>query len=142
MSAPGDTLLLEPAGYIPFFAERWTWDEIGITAPEVTRYRRERGNRWWIEFVKDTSPAFLLEREPMRAHVTLDGYRLSPEEASWFDRHYSLVQTFRYEPTSLRRSALLARIASWSNASEYFLYRRVSSAGAAAMKMNQAANVP
>src|SRR5262245_14505560 len=33
LAAPGDTLLLEPAGYVPFHAQLWTWDEIGITSP-------------------------------------------------------------------------------------------------------------
>ncbi len=142
LSTPDDTLLLEPAGYIPFYAQRWTWDEIGVTTPAVTRYRRSYGQRWWIEFVKDISPTFVLEREPMRAHVTLDGYRLTHDEASWFDEHYVLIRTFTYQPKSLRSSPLLARIASFSSATGYLLYRRVLSSGAAAMKTNHAANVP
>lgn len=142
LSAPDDTLLLEPAGYIPFYAERRTWDEIGITSPAVTTYRRTHGERWWIEFVKDVSPTLILERERMRAHVTLDGYQLTADEASWFDRHYSLVRTFAYDPQSLRSSTVLARIASFSNANAYLLYRRVRSSDAAAMNTNHAANVP
>ena len=41
LAASGDTLLLEPAGYVPFHAQLWTWDEIGITSPAVTEYTIE-----------------------------------------------------------------------------------------------------
>jgi hypothetical protein len=141
LSAPEDTLLLEPAGYVPYFAERWTWDEVGVATPSVTSHRRAYGSRWWIRFVQEKLPTFLLEREPMREFVTLDGYTLSDEERAWFERHYTLVRVFRYDPRSLRASTVLGRIASLGDAVPYFLYQRVSGS-VDAMKTNQAAKVP
>jgi hypothetical protein len=123
LSAPGDTLLLEPAGYIPFYAGLRTWDEIGLASPEVTQYRRAHRSRWWIRFVTDVRPTFLVEREHMMEGRTLDGYTLSPAEQLWFDRHYELVQTFQYDPDVLRSSAVLARIASLGSARTYLLYK-------------------
>jgi hypothetical protein len=141
ISDPHDTLLLEPAGYVPYFAERWTWDEVGVASPVITEYRRLYGSRWWIRFVQDKSPTFLLEREPMREFVTYDAYRLTRDEREWFERNYAMVREFRYDARSLRHSPLLGRISSLSEAATYLLYQRVSRSDTD-MKTNQAAKVP
>lgn len=125
LSEPGDTLLLEPAGYVPFYARLWTWDEIGLASPSVTRYRLTHGKRWWIQFVKDVSPTFLLERESMRDFWTRDAYQLSADEQAWFTDHYRLVRVFTYQPSNLRRSSALRRLAELSTARDYLLYRRI-----------------
>jgi len=124
-SAPGDTLLLEPAGYVPFHAQLWTWDEIGITAPAVTEYRLTYGPAWWIRFVEDRTPTFLLERDHIVAHRTLDGYELSADEQAWFAAHYSLVRVFRYEPERLRSAGVMRFAARLGSARDYYLYRRI-----------------
>ncbi|HTK28612.1 MAG TPA: hypothetical protein VL309_03625 [Vicinamibacterales bacterium] len=123
LAAPGDTLLLEPAGSIPFYAGVRTWDEIGLATPEVTRYRRAYGRQWWIRFVQDRRPTFLVEREHMLEDRTLDGYALSPDERRWFHRRYALVQTFEYDPGALRASPVLARVARLGSARRYLLYK-------------------
>jgi hypothetical protein len=123
IAGPHDTLLLEPAGYIPFYAGVTTWDEIGLASPDVTRYRQSYGARWWIRFVTDRHPTFLVEREHIIEHRTLDGYMLSPDEQHWFDRHYVLVREFHYDPDALRASRLLARLARLGSARTYRLYK-------------------
>jgi hypothetical protein len=124
LASPGDTLLLEPAGYVPFHALLWTWDEIGITSPAVTEYRLSHGPAWWIRFVEDRTPTFLLERDHIVAHRTLDGYELSADEQAWFAAHYSLVRVFKYEPDRLRRPGLMRFAARLGSARDYYLYRR------------------
>jgi hypothetical protein len=125
ISQPGDTLLLEPAGYVPFYAKLFTWDEIGLASPTVTAYRKRFGTRWWPRFVEDLSPTFLLERRRMPDGPTTDGYMLSAEEGTWFDRHYLPVEVFRYDPHALRSARILAGIAGLGTASDYFLYKRI-----------------
>jgi hypothetical protein len=124
LASPRDTLLLEPAGYVPFHAQLWTWDEIGITSPLVTTYRSRFGSRWWIYFVQNVRPTFLLERDHIVAHQTLDGYQLTGDEQAWFDANYSLVRVFRYEPDRLRPPGLMRFAARLGSAREYYLYRR------------------
>jgi hypothetical protein len=124
LASPGDTLLLEPAGYVPFHAQLWTWDEVGITSPRVTAYRTKYGPRWWIRFVEDFGPTFLLERDHMLTHRTFDGYELSPDEQAWLTAHYSLVHVFTYEPDRLRRPGLMRFAARLGSARDYYLYRR------------------
>ena len=121
----GDTLLLEPAGYVPFYAKLFTWDEIGLASPEVTEYRTRYGTRWWPRFVEDRSPTFILERQPMPDGPTLDGYFLSADEKAFFDEHYRAVETFRYQPHALRSSRILGNIAALGSARDYFLYQRI-----------------
>jgi hypothetical protein len=124
LASPGDTLLLEPAGYVPFHAQLWTWDELGITSPLVTAYRTKHAGRWWIRFVQDVAPTFLLERDHMLAHRTLDGYELSADEQAWFAARYSLVRVFTYEPDRLRPPGPMRFAARLGSARDYYLYRR------------------
>jgi hypothetical protein len=125
VSAHGDTLLLEPAGYIPFYARLFTWDEIGVASPQVTQYRVAYGSHWWMQFIRDVAPTFLLERDHIRANLTRDGYLLSPEEQAWFKRHYRIVQVFTYNPSMLRSSRALKYIAGLGSAGEYVLYQNI-----------------
>jgi hypothetical protein len=124
LASPHDTLLLEPAGYVPYHAQLWTWDEIGVTSPLVTTYRSRFGSRWWVQFVQDVRPSFLLERDHIVAHRTLDGYQLTADERAWFDANYALVRVFRYEPDRLRPPGLMRFAARLGAAREYYLYRR------------------
>jgi hypothetical protein len=124
LASPGDTLLLEPAGYVPFHAQLWTWDEVGITSPRVTAYRTKYGPRWWIRFVEDFGPTFVLERDDMLAHRTFDGYQLTADEQAWFAARYSLVRVFTYEPDRLRPPGLMRFAARLGSARDYYLYRR------------------
>jgi hypothetical protein len=123
MSAEGDTLLLEPAGYVPYFAGLRTDDEIGLGSPKVTRYRQQYGSAWWPQFVRDTQPTFIVEREPMASFMTLDGYVLTDSERAWFVERYTLVSTFTYNPDRLRGYALTRAIARLGSAAGYRLYR-------------------
>jgi hypothetical protein len=124
-ASAGDTLLLEPAGYVPFHAQLWTWDEIGVTSPLVTSYRLKFGPHWWIRFVEDLGPTFLLERDHILAHRTLDGYELSLDEQASLAGRYSLVRVFRYEPDRLRPPGLMRFAARLGSARDYYLYRRI-----------------
>jgi hypothetical protein len=125
ISARGDTLFLEPAGYIPFYAQLYTWDETGLASPSVTKYKVAYGPRWWVPFVRDMSPTFLLERDEMLGYQTHDGYQLSSDERDWFRRHYRLVRVFTYDPSALRSSPALRYIAGLGSAGDYLLYQRL-----------------
>jgi hypothetical protein len=125
LASPGDTLLLEPVGLVPFRAQLWTWDEVGITSPAVTEYRSKHGRRWWMRFVEDHAPTFLLERDHMPAGRTYDGYELSSDERAWLADHYALVRVFTYEPDRLRSPGLMRFAARLGSARDYFLYRRI-----------------
>ena len=125
ISAKNDTLLLEPAGYIPFYSCLYTWDEAGIVSPEVTRFRKRFGLGWWVRFVEFKRPTFLVEREHMLSYKTSDGYPLSREERAWFDRNYELIHKTSYLPEAVLSNPLLQRIAKMGSSSPYFVYRLI-----------------
>ena len=118
-----DTIFLEPAGYIPFYAQRYTYDEIGLGTPEVTAYRRRHGQGWWIRFVQDKRPDLLVQRRHMLEHRTLEGYPLSRQEIDWFKSNYELIKEFHYRPEDYYRHPLLLRILRLGSTHSYFLYR-------------------
>jgi len=128
-SRAGDTLFLEPAGYIPFYARRYTYDEIGLGTPEVTAYRRRYPQDWWIRFVQHKRPDLLLQRKHMLQHRTLEGYQLTPPEIDWFKANYDLVKEFHYRPEDYYRHRLLLGVLRLGSAHSYYLYKRKPSAG-------------
>ncbi len=128
-SRAGDTLFLEPAGYIPFYGRRYTYDEIGLGTPEVTAYRRRYPQDWWIRFVQHKRPDLLLQRKHMLQHRTLEGYQLTPPEIDWFKANYDLVKEFHYRPEDYYRHRLLLGVLRLGSAHSYYLYKRKPSAG-------------
>jgi len=118
-----DTLLLEPAGYIPYYAGLFTWDEIGLVTEDVTDAMRRHGGRWWIEFVKARRPVWLVERDPMLAGRAPGGYDLTAEEAEWFRSHYRLVRSFVYRPDEHADGALARYILRLGTAHSFHVYR-------------------
>jgi hypothetical protein len=124
ISASTDTLLLEPAGYIPFYARRYTWDEVGLGSPEVTEYQRRLGDAWWTPFIRDKKPRFIVQRQTFADESRLfGGYQLSAAERQWFDSEYERVQRFVYDPRDYYHSPLLLRICGLGADLNYDLYR-------------------
>jgi hypothetical protein len=117
-----DTLLLEPAGYIPFYSRLYTWDEVGIVSPEISRFQKRFGPRWWPQFVEAKRPTFLVERRETFSP-------LSSEERAWFDRNYQLIRKVSYDPEAIYRNPFLRRIARTGSALELLVYRRIPESG-------------
>jgi hypothetical protein len=125
-----DTLLLEPAGYIPFFSGMYVYDEVGLTSPQITDYISEYGKKWWIEFLEDMRPTFLLERSHIVENKTLQGYELPPMEKEWFHNNYELIHVFKFDPETYiekgRSIGILSDIKRFligGTRSDFYLYR-------------------
>ena len=54
------TLLLEPAGYIPYFSGQHTCDEVGLVSDRVTKYMlrdpHHADGAWWMRYVEAEKP--------------------------------------------------------------------------------------
>jgi hypothetical protein len=123
IAAPDDTLLLEPAGYIPFYAGLRTYDEVGLISRPVIEYRERYGQAWWINFVKDKQPTYIIESSYIIANLTHDEYPLSPAEMDWFHAHYDLVAHFHYDPNAYATNELERKILRLGTHSDYLLFR-------------------
>jgi hypothetical protein len=123
VARPGDTLLLEPAGAIPFFSGLVTYDEVGLTSPRILPYlaRDSVGN--WLGFARDVRPTFTVQRDHFLAGSTALGYVLTADDKSWFEANYELIREFRFDPAQLARSPLEARILSLSTPVPYYVFR-------------------
>jgi hypothetical protein len=122
-AAPSDTLFLEPAGIIPFFAELRTTDEVGIVSPEILNYKQRFPNDWWFEFVSQKQPTWLVERADMRHYETYQHQQLSPEQIAWFTQHYELVREFHYDPAQYASAAWQRRILEHGTHADFLVYR-------------------
>ncbi|MFZ4398102.1 MAG: hypothetical protein ACOYOU_21015 [Kiritimatiellia bacterium] len=120
MIPPGGSLMLEPIGYIPFFAQRYTHCEIGLASPTVTDYRRKFGNNWFGMYIQDFRPTHLLQKvDPQTGEfdeITTAAQR------DWLHAHYRLVKTFSYDPVRISRSPLILAIIRHTSACVYYLY--------------------
>jgi len=129
ISAPHDTLLLEPAGYIPYYSGLYTWDEIGIVSPEVIRFKQRFGADWWVAFLKAHHPTFLVLRDHIFSSKTTEGDLIRPEDRAWFDSNYRLIYGTAYRSEVVYRNPLLVRIAQAGSACDYFIFRFTPASG-------------
>jgi len=121
-SSPGDTLFLEPAGYIPFYSKLYTYDEVGLGTPEITDYRRNHPKDWWFQFLRDKRPTFLVERQHILEFRTFEHYQLTEEQIRWFRDHYQLIQEFHYDPADYFTHPLLRRVLELGSHHSYYVF--------------------
>ena len=90
-----NTLYLEPAGYIPFFSEIRTIDEVGLASPVILKYKKTSKDSWWINFVRSEKPTFMVQREHILNNRTYQGYEFTKEERDWIDENYEIIKVLR-----------------------------------------------
>jgi hypothetical protein len=122
VARPTDTLELEPAGYIPFYSDLRTYDEVGLVSPLVVQYRSQYGGGWYMELLEQKRPDWLVERAYMTKHITMDGVHLSPQDASWFDTHYTLARHFHYSAANYLHPGLLLKLMKHGTHDDYYVY--------------------
>ncbi len=119
-----DRVLLEPAGYIPFYSDLYTYDEVGLVSPQVVTYRQVYELRWWPEFVMDYQPEWIIQRGHIMNDTTYQGYRLSNEEREWFHQHYQLKASFTFTPDDYAVLPFFKRLLSLGQADDYYVFAR------------------
>jgi len=120
----GDRVLLEPAGYIPYYSDLYTYDEVGLVSPQVVTYRQAYDLRWWPEFVMDYQPEWIIQRAQITQDTTYQGYRLTGEESEWFHRHYDLAASFSFIPEDFADLPLLVRLLRLGQVDDYYVFSR------------------
>jgi hypothetical protein len=123
LAQDGDTLYLEPAGYIPFYANLRTIDEVGLASSTILKYKRDYRNRWWIEAVQQEKPTFLVQRHHIVKHKTFQGYQMTPAEAAWFDSRYELIRLFKYQPEEFTAQPYLRWILRLGAHDDYYVFK-------------------
>jgi hypothetical protein len=99
---PGTSILLEPIGYVGYFAgrDRRILDEIGIVTPAIVPIRR-RGKGWYLDALKVFHPDYVVQYDyALQRNVsegTGDPLFADVEEERWFHDHYRPVARFKLE---------------------------------------------
>ncbi len=124
VARPGDTLFLEPAGYIPYYSGLVTADEVGLVSRDVSSFIARHPGHWWIDYVEARQPDWIVERQSFAHFETFDGQQLSPPEQQWFTEHYKLVRRTHYEPSVYHASPLLRPILRMGPMPDYLIYHR------------------
>ena len=99
ISFPENVLMLEPAGYIPYYADIKTIDEIGLVSREFTNFLSKKPAQesivpFWIEYMPD----FLVQRKHILNFRDSLNNQFSEEETLWFKNNYCLNKRFSYDP--------------------------------------------
>ena len=128
ISSPKSSLILEPAGYIPFYAGVKTIDEVGLISREFTNFiaRKSKGQSI-VAFWKDNIPEFLVQRKHILNFKDSLGNSFTESEILWFKKNYCLHKTFIYDDQVLAANNKFKQFfLSLGSHTDYYLYRKTS----------------
>ena len=118
------SILLEPAGIIPFFTNLYTYDDVGLVNKRINDEMLKDENYWWSNSVKDFQPDYILtiSKKPGDKNSY---YKMKPIDQKNFDGDYELVKNYPIAvihdnaPEILRRIYKIRPIGK-----DYFLYKK------------------
>ncbi|MGZ5211702.1 MAG: hypothetical protein ACXWB6_05480, partial [Kaistella sp.] len=89
----GHSILLEPAGKIPFYTNLYTYDEVGLVNKKITAQMLKDENYWWMNSVKKFHPDFIVTiiYQPGDAKSY---YKMKPSDKAYFDSKYKWVKSY------------------------------------------------
>lgn len=87
------SILLEPAGIIPFYTELYTYDEVGLVNKRINDEMLIDENYWWINSVNKYHPDYILTIAK-KARGSQGFYKIKPEDEPQFTDDYELVKTY------------------------------------------------
>ena len=125
-SSPKDTLFLEPAGFIPFYASIHTWDTVGLVSPDILEYRKQYETDWWIKFIQDKKPTWIIERQPIHNSGYPDGnlrYKLNKQNQKYFLDSYDLIRHFEYNDMKNSNKEFFSALYEFGKTSDFYLYK-------------------
>ncbi|WP_312818525.1 hypothetical protein [Kaistella carnis] len=87
------SILLEPAGIIPFFTGMYTYDEVGLVNERINDEMLKDEKYWWINSVNRFQPDYILTIEN-KAGEENSLYPIQTEKRGAFNERYELVKTY------------------------------------------------
>ena len=118
------SILLEPAGIIPFYTQLYTYDEVGLVNERINDEMLNDENYWWINSVNKFHPDYILTIAKKAGGA--DGfYKIKPEDQAQFDQDYILVKTYPIAKIHDNAPQMLKWIYQLRPiGKDYFLYKR------------------
>lgn len=109
-------ILLEPAGFVPYFSGLKTIDEVGLVDKEIHQEIINDKQNVWINTIKKRQPKYLLSYTDLYSHKNADYYKT----------HYKLIKEFRIKEHLKSDYPLLEKIYKLKpSGTDYNLYQRI-----------------
>lgn len=119
------SILLEPAGKIPFYTGLYTYDEVGLVNKKITDEMLKDENFWWMNSVRDFKPDYILTIIYQPGDPK-SYYKMKPEDRMYFDANYRFVKNYPIAEIHQNAPEILRRIyAIRPIGKDYYLYRKV-----------------
>ena len=118
------SILLEPAGIIPFFTGMYTYDEVGLVNKRINDEMLKDEKYWWINSVSRFQPDYILTIAK-KAGAENSLYPIPSEKIATFNGNYELVKTYPISKIHNNAPTLLKWIYSIRPiGKDYFLYKK------------------
>ncbi|CAA7196657.1 hypothetical protein [Chryseobacterium potabilaquae] len=93
-------ILLEPAGYIPYFSGLKAIDEVGLVDKKIQEEIKKDKPNYWINTVKKRKPKYLLSYKNL----------YDDKNAEYYKAHYKLLKEFRIKDHLKNSNKILEKI--------------------------------
>ena len=91
---PRHSIMLEPAGIIPFYTGFYTYDEVGLVNKKITAEMQNDENFWWVNSVRKFQPDYILTVKN-KVGATGSYYQLKQADTEFFNCRYRFVKTYQ-----------------------------------------------
>lgn len=109
-------ILLEPAGYVPYYSGLKTIDEVGLVDKAIQAEIKKDKPNYWINTVKSRKPKYLLSYRDL----------YQGENAEYYKTHYKLLKEYRIDQHLESDNKILEKIYKLKpSGTDYNLYERV-----------------
>ena len=109
-------ILLEPAGYVPYFSGLKTIDEVGLVDKEIQNEIRKDKKNYWLNTVKKRQPKFLLSYKNL----------FLTKDSVYYQQHYQLIKEFRIKNNLKSSDPILEKIYRLKpSGTDYNLYEKI-----------------
>lgn len=109
-------ILLEPAGYVPYFSGLKTIDEVGLVDKEIQAEIKKDKANYWVNTVKKRQPKYLLSYRDL----------FVDKDAVYYQSHYKLLKEFRINDYLQSENLILEKIYKLKpSGTDYNLYERI-----------------
>lgn len=109
-------ILLEPAGYVPYFSGLKTIDEVGLVDQQIQEEIKKDKTNYWINTVKKRKPKYLLSYKNL----------FTEKDAEYYKEHYKILKEFRIKDHLNSQNKILEKIYHLKpSGTDYNLYERI-----------------
>ncbi|MCA6066438.1 hypothetical protein JI747_004550 [Chryseobacterium sp. RG1] len=109
-------ILLEPAGYVPYFSKLKTIDEVGLVDKQIQEEIKKDKTNYWINTVKKREPKYLLSYKDL----------FTGKDAEYYKSHYRLLKEFRIKDHLNSQNKILEKIYHLKpSGTDYNLYEKI-----------------